>query len=66
MYNILENYNFGPGIINLSMVLYADVQSCVLNNGFTSEWFTLSRGLRQGCPASALIFDLVGNPGYKD
>ena len=34
----------------------AHVNSCVLNNGYASEFFSLGRGVRQGCPLSGLLF----------
>ena len=37
-------------------VLYNDISSCVLNNGFTTNHFILSRGVRQGCPLSGILF----------
>ena len=30
-----------------------------MNNGWKSEFFSLNRGLRQGCPSSVLIFIIV-------
>ena len=33
--------------------------SCCLNNGHTSKYFKPTRGIRQGCPVSALLFILV-------
>ena len=30
----------------------------VANNGFHSEFFSITRGIRQGCPISALLFIL--------
>ena len=34
-------------------------ESCTINNGYFSRNFTLGRGIRQGCPLSALLFILV-------
>ena len=31
----------------------------MINNGYASEFFKLERGIRQGCPLSALLFILV-------
>ena len=41
------------------MLLYTDISSCVGNNGFYSNYFKLSQGIRQGCPISALLFFIV-------
>ncbi len=38
--------------------MYNNVESAVLNNGFTGNYFTLERGVRQGCFLSAYIFIL--------
>ena len=38
---------------------YKSPQCCVTNNGYHSEFFQISRGIRQGCPISALLFILV-------
>ena len=37
-------------------ILYNNVSSCVLNNGFASEFFSVEQGVRQGCPLSGLLF----------
>ena len=39
--------------------MYNDVESAVINNGFTSEYLKLKCGIRQGCPLSALLFLLT-------
>ena len=52
----LKIFNFGPDIQNWFNVLYNYVTSCVLNNGYASEFFSLERGVRQGCPFSGLLF----------
>ena len=42
--------NFGPSFSQRIQTLFKNVSSCVLNNGFTTDPFTLSRGVRQGYP----------------
>ena len=40
-------------------VLYIDISSSVINNGFASPFFKLKHGVRQGCPLSGLLFVLA-------
>jgi len=54
--NCLKLFNFGSDIQKWIKILYNNVSSCVLNNGFASEFFHLERGVRQGCPLSGLLF----------
>ena len=35
---------------------YKNIQSCVINNGLMSDYFTLERGVRQGDPLSRYLF----------
>ena len=37
---------------------YCSIESCVLNNGWASSYFTPERGVRKGCPLSLHIFIL--------
>ena len=39
--------------------MYCKAESCLSNNGWTSRPFEIQRGIRQGCPLSALLFLLV-------
>ena len=52
----LEVFNFGPQLRQWVSVLYKDITSCVLNNGFATKHFNLGRGVRQGCPLSGILF----------
>ena len=59
LYRVLEKFNFGSQFINYIKTLYNNAQSCIMNNNWQSIYFPLKRGLRQGCPVSALLFLLV-------
>ena len=52
----LHKFNFGPSFIHWIRVLYNNVSSCVMNNGFTTAPFMLGRGVRQGDPLSPYMF----------
>ena len=54
----LRLFNFGPDIQNWIKTFYYNVTSCVLNNGHASAFFSLQRGVRQGCPLSGVLFVL--------
>ena len=57
--NTLKAFNFGQNFAKWIKILYTDISSCCMNNGHASEFFNLSRGIRQGCPISALLFIMV-------
>ena len=54
----LQFFNFGHDIQNWIKIFYNNVTSCVLNNGHASTFFSLQRGVRQGCPLSGVLFVL--------
>ena len=56
--NVLKCFNFGPVIGKWIATLYSDVESAVINGGYTTNYFKVSRGVRQGCPLSPLLFVL--------
>jgi len=45
----LEVFNSGG---DRSVILYNNVSSCIINNGFGSEFFSLKRSIQKGCPLS--------------
>ena len=59
LFNTLSTLNFSQNYIRWIKLLYSNISSCVTNNGYISNYFTLTRGIRQGCPISALFFILV-------
>ena len=54
----LNYYNFGRSLVAWISLLYTDISSCVQNNGWTSDFFSLSRGVGQGCPLSPYLLIL--------
>ena len=48
----LQHFGFGPSLLNWIELFYCNLESCILNNGWASNFFKLSRGVRQGCPLS--------------
>ena len=59
LHKCIELYNFGPNIRKWISILYNNVESGVMNAGFMTTYFKVSRGVRQGCPLSPLLFVLA-------
>ena len=53
---VLSFFNFGPSLKHWIETVYAETNSQVLNNGWATAPFILSRGVRQGCPLSPYLF----------
>ena len=52
----IKHFGFGLNFQKWINIMYTNIQSCVANNGFQTPYFRLYRGIRQGCPLSALLF----------
>ena len=59
LFKVLEVMNFGPMFRKWIHTFYTNITSCVMNNGYASDFFQLYRGVRQGCPLSGLLFVLA-------
>ena len=59
LFKCLEAFGFGPSFIKWIRTIYNDISSCVKVNGFISAPFSLTRGVRQGCSLSALLYVLI-------
>ena len=59
LFDTLDKLDLGKNFVKWVKLLYTNISSCISNNGYISKYFTLSRGIRQGCPISALLFILV-------
>ena len=65
----LKKFGFGENFIHWTKVLLNNQQSCVINGGFTTPYFNLEKGVRQGDPISAylllltieVLFELIKN-----
>ena len=41
----LQYFGFGPSVVNWVKCLYSNIESCFLNNGWTSNFFKIERGV---------------------
>ena len=56
---VLQTMNFGPSFCHWIQLFYTQISSSVLVNGEQSEYFFISRGVRQGCPLSPLLYVIM-------
>ena len=56
LFRALKTFGFGDMLVKWIKTFYTNPQSCVTNNGFATPFFSLERGVRQGCPLYGILF----------
>ena len=59
MFKTLEAFNFGDNLKKWFSVSYSNVQRSVMNGGLVTNYFEISREVRQGRPLSRPLFILA-------
>jgi len=59
---VLRAFGFSETFVNWVSLLYKDISSCVIKNGFISSTFAVLRSIRQWCPLYALLNALFIEP----
>lgn len=62
LFTVLWKFGFGTKFISWIKLLYSAPSASVMTNFKRSEYFPLSRGTRQGCPMSPLLFAIAIEP----
>ena len=62
LFEVLRKFNFGMHFIKWLRVIYKEMKSCILTNGYVSKTFRVTRGIRQGDSLSALLYILQCEP----
>uniref|UniRef100_A0A803KDS8 Reverse transcriptase domain-containing protein n=1 Tax=Xenopus tropicalis TaxID=8364 RepID=A0A803KDS8_XENTR len=62
LWETLKRFGLGPRFIAWVKLLYNAPKACVRVNGITSALFPLTRGTKQGCPLSPILFALAIEP----
>ena len=59
LWKTLELYGIPMYYIDMIKTVYRNIETCVLNGGYTAKYFKVTRSARQGDPLSATIFILA-------
>ena len=62
LFRALRAFGFGDGFISWIRLLYNNVSSSVIANGFISDPFSVKRSVRQGCSLSPMLYVICIEP----
>ena len=62
LHSVLHSFGFGRKFRRWISILYTQVGSHVLVNGWKTRRIDVTRGVRQGCPLSPLLYVLDAEP----
>ena len=62
LFKVLNKFSFGEKFIKWVKMMYKNMKSSILTNGYLSEYFPISRGIRQGDSLSALLYVIQAEP----
>ncbi len=58
----MKAFGFGPQFISCIKLLYSETSSIIKINGCLTRPFAVTRGIRQGCPLSGLLYSISIEP----
>ena len=58
----LDAFNFRTKFRNWIQMIFKNAKTCILTNGYQSKYFKISYTMRQGCPASPLLYIIKSEP----
>ena len=58
LFHVLRHYGLEEEMVAMLQLLYTDTMGQVVMNGTTSESFTITSGVKQGCILSPLLFNV--------
>ncbi len=62
LFKVLDKFGFGKNFKKWIEIIYKNMKSAMLTNGYVSSYFPISRGIRQGDSLSALLYIIQSEP----
>ncbi len=62
LWNTLETFGFHKDFLSMLKIIYSDIESVIKINGGLCAPFKVSRGIRQGCSLSGMLYSIAIEP----